>query len=155
MEIKREDLVGSVSRFKRGAVGVVRGGLRNVKRRRALQHSIVYEFPVPSGYEPRSLVIEMAEVKPKSYLVLPEEPLSFWRGKLSYSEALGRDYRYLEPDHTQIELGGSASSGPLRARIVPWGDSRKRRPETIYVTFVMNNPSPLGQRSRLVIGKSV
>ena len=155
LEIQREALVGSVLRFKRGAVGAVRGGLTDARRRIAFQRSAVYEFPAPAGYVPHSLVIEMAEVKPKSYLVVPEGPRSFWRGRLSYSEALGREYRYLEPDRTEIELGSSASFEPLRARIVPWGDSRKRQPETIYVTFVTNNPSPLGQRYRLVIGKLV
>ena len=134
---------------------MARQSQREVKRCVFFQRSVVYEFPVPAGYQPQTLVIEMADVKPKSYLVIPEEPFSFWKERLSYSELLARDYRYLEPVRTEVLLGDSAASGPIRARIVPWGDSRKRLPEAIYITLVRSTPSPLGQRSRLVIGRKI
>lgn len=155
MLINRDAVVGSAAKLKRRAVEVARQSQRDVKRRVFFQRSVVYEFAIPAGYQPQTLVIEMADVKPKSYLVLPEDPFSFWKDSLSFSELLERDYRYLGPGHTEVLLGDSAASGPIRARIVPWGDSRKRLPEAIYVIFVRNTPSPLGQRSRLVIGKKV
>ena len=153
--INRETTVGAASKLRRRAVKVARQSQREVKRCVFFQRSVVYEFPVPAGYQPQTLVIEMADVKPKSYLVIPEEPFSFWKERLSYSELLARDYRYLEPLHTEVLLGDSAASGPIRARIVPWGDSRKRLPEAIYITLVRSTPSPLGQRSRLVIGRKI
>lgn len=155
MFVNREAAVGSASKLKRRVVEVARQSQRDAKRRVSFQRSVVYEFPIPTGYQPRTLVIEMADVKPKSYLVLPEEPFSFWKDRLGYSELLERDYRYLGSGHTEILLGDSAAKGPIRARIVPWGNSGKKLPEAIYVTLVRSTPSPLGQRSRLVIGQKV
>lgn len=144
-----------MGRVKQKAAHLAKGGIREVRRRLNYSLSDAYEFPVPAGYRPRNLVIHMSEVSVKDYLLLPEGSSDPWPDDLEYSEVLGRRYRYLEPGRNVIRLDGSGSLAQIRLRIMPWGQTRRKRPDIIYISMENCSPAPLGQRSRLVMGKLV
>lgn len=140
----------------------LRSGYGEFKRRYVMGRSKAYRFDVPAGYLPRSIVLELGEIDPRSQVLLPDSEddfeTIFSRVEFQKSELLGRPYKYLESGRAEINLGESLprdSHRTVDVRIAPWGFGSAVEPKVIVLKMDPPRPSLTGKKMRLSVGQVV